>query len=372
MIPVFKPSVSNREIESVKSVLESGWWGAGPKAAEFEEKFARFIGTKNAVALNSCTAGLHLAVKVCDFPKGSEIITTPVTFISTAYAALYNDCRVVFADVEEDTLNINPDDIRRKITSRTKAIIPVHYGGHACRMDEIMQIAKEHKLAVIEDCAHATGGKYKNKMLGSIGDFGCFSFQAVKNLATGDGGMVVMNDGENASRVRKLRWLGISRETGDRTGKDQYKWNYTIDEVGWKFQMPDILAAIGIVQLERISELNGKREKIWKRYNAEFENLGWLETPVVKDYAKSGYHNYVIKTGERDKLMQHLMKNGISSGVHYLPAYKHPVFRGIKADCPVAERAWKKLLTLPLYPDMTDEEVGKVVEGVKGFKPEIA
>ena len=367
MIPVFKPSVSDAEIEAVKSVLKSGWWGAGPKAAEFEEKFARFIGTRHAIALNSCTAALHLAVKVCDFPKGSEIITTPITFISTAYAAIYNDCNAVFADVEEDTLNINPDDIRRKMTSKTKAIIPVHYGGHSCRMDEIMQIAKEHNLVVIEDCAHATGGKYRGKMLGSIGDFGCFSFQAVKNLATGDGGMVTLNNAEQAERMRKLRWLGISKETGDRADKDSYKWNYAIDEVGYKFQMPDILAAIGIAQLERINELNGKRERIFRRYNEAFSNLDWLEIPVLKDYAKSAYHNYVIKTEHRDKLMQHLMKNGISSGVHYLPAYKHPVFKGIKADCPVAERGWKKLLTLPLYPDMTDDEVGKVVEGVKSF-----
>ena len=368
MIPVFKPSVSPREIHAVADVLNSGWWGAGPKAAEFEKKFAEYIGVPHAVALNSCTAALHLAVKSLDLPKGSEIITTPLTFISTAYAASYNDHKIIFADVEESTLNIDPEDIRKKITEKTRVIIPVHYGGHACRMDEIMDIAREHQLIVIEDCAHAMGGKYKSRFLGTIGHMGCFSFQAVKNLATGDGGMVTLHDEKRAERLQKLRWLGISKETGARIEKDSYQWDYAIDEIGYKFQLPDILAALGVVQLERLAELNAKRADIVKKYNRAFSSLSWLKTPVVENYAQSAHHNYVIRTEHRDELMAYLLQHGISSGVHYLPAYKHPVFNGMKADCPVAEREWTQLLTLPLYPDMTEEECQHVIDTVKRFK----
>ncbi len=368
MIPVFRPSPSDSEIEAVKKVLKSGWWGAGPMAFEFENKFAAFIGTKHAVSLNSCTAALHLAVKVCDFPAGSEIITTPITFISTAFAASYNNCEVVFADIEEDTLNIDPEDIRRKITEKTRAIIPMHYGGHACRMDEIMEIAREFELTVIEDCAHATGGKYRDRMLGGIGDLGCFSFHAVKNLAMGDGGMITLNNTEREQRVIRLRWLGINRETRSRTTKDSYEWYYKIDEIGYKFQMNDILASIGLVQLERLEEMNTRRIAIVKRYNKAFSDLDWLETPVIKEYATNFPHNYVIKTDYRDDLMEYLGNHGISTSIHYMPLYMHPFYDGSNTDCPVAERVWKRLLTLPLYPDLKSEECDYIISTVKSFK----
>jgi len=368
MIPVFRPSVSEKEIKAVSDVLKSGWWGCGPKVKEFEDKFSKFIGTKYAVALNSCTAALHLAGKALDLKPGSEVITTPMTFISTLYFASYNNLKIVFADIEEDTLNIDAEDIKKKISGKTKVILPVHYGGHACRMDEIMEIAREKNIFVVEDAAHATGGLYKGRKLGSFGIMNCFSFQAVKNLATGDGGMVTTDNLEFAEKLKKLRWLGISRETADRTDKDQYSWKYLIDEVGYKFQMNDILAAIGIVQLERLKELNGRRKEITKRYNEAFSKVSWITTPVEKEYANSANHNYVIKVDkDREKLILHLKKNDIAAGVHYMPAYMHPVFKNVKAKCPVADKVWKRLITLPLFPDMTDEEVEKVIGVVKGF-----
>jgi len=368
VIPVFRPSYSEDEIAAVTEVLKSGWWGAGPKAGELENEFAKFTGTKHAISLSHATAALHLAGKLLNLPAGSEVITSPLTFISTAYLADYNNLKIVFADVDEDTLNINPEDIKKKITEKTKVILPVHFGGHACQMDEIMAIAKQHDLFVVEDCAHASGGKYKGKHLGTIGHFGCFSFQAVKNLATGDGGMLTTNNDEWAKRAKVLRWVGINKETADRTSKDQYSWEYQITEVGYKYQLCDILAAIGLVQLKRLEKMNSKRREITNRYNRELSGVDWIRTPQMKEYSDSANHNYVIKVDKnRDKLSQYLKTKGISTGVHYLPAYKHPVYSKVKADCPVAENVWKKILTLPLYPDMTDQEFDRVVTAIKEF-----
>lgn len=369
MIPIFKPSLSEKEIKEVIETLKSGWWGAGPKAQEFEEKFAKYIGTKYAVSLNSCSAALHLAGKVLNIKEGSEVITTPLTFVSTLYLASYNNLKIVFADIEKDTLNIDPEKIKERITKNSKVILPVHFGGHSCMMDEINGLAKDKGMFVVEDCAHAAGSTYKGKKLGSLGTFGCFSFQAVKNLATGDGGMMTTNDEELYRKLRVLRWLGINKDTSERTGKDQYKWNYAITEVGYKYQMCDILASLGIAQLERLDELNKRRKEITHIYSDNFKNLPWIETPTQKSYTNSANHNYVIKISkDRELFMDYMNKKGISTGVHYLPAYKHPIFKHLKADCPVTEKIWTKLVTLPLYPDMTHEEIESVIDAVKQFK----
>jgi len=369
MIPIFKPSYTQEEIDSVSEVIKSGWWGSGPKSKEFESKFREYIGCGYAVAVSSGTAALHLAGKVLGLKKRDEVIVPALTFISTAYIADYNDANVVFADVEPDTLNIDPEDIRKKITPNTKAIVVVHFGGHPCRMDEIMDIARENNLIVIEDCAHAAGGEYNGRRLGAIGDIGCFSFQAVKNMATGDGGMFTTNNKEYADAVQKLKWLGINTDTSERTKRDQYSWKYVIDRVGYKFQMCDILAGLGVVQLKRLGEMNKKRKEITKRYNNDLKDVGWIETPVEKEYAKSANHNYVIKiNADREKFMLYLKENGIASGVHYMPLYLHPVYKDKKADCPVTDKVWKKLVTLPLFPDMGEEEIRRVIDHVKGFK----
>ena len=215
MIPVFKPFYDGKELEALKPIFESGWIGLGPKTKEFEDKFASFIGVKHAIGVNSCTAALHLALLLLDL-EDAEVITTPMTFISTNHAILYNKAKPVFADIEPDTLNIDPAWIEKSITKKTKAIVVVHYGGHACQMDKIMEIAKKNKLYVVEDVAHGCGGAFDNKKLGSIGDLGCFSFHAVKNLATGDGGMITLNNDKWAKRLQGLRWLGIDKDTWSR------------------------------------------------------------------------------------------------------------------------------------------------------------
>jgi len=364
-IPLFTPHVGEEEINAVTEVLRSKWWGLGPKTQEFENRFASYIGSKYAIALNSATAGLHLSLKVLNITSG-EILVPAITFISTALAADYNNCTPVFVDVNEDTLTMDIEDLKRKITKKSKAIIPVHYGGHPCDMDEINQIAKEHNLFVIEDAAHASGAEYKGKKVGSLADMAVFSFHPVKNLATGDGGMITTNDEEVNKRLRKLRWCGINKDTFTREGKS-YSWYYEIDELGYKFHMNDINAAIGLAQLAKLDNFNNRRREIFEKYNTELKNI--VQTPIEKEHIKSAIHNYAIKVPEekRDALMDFLAQKGISTGVHYFPLHLHPIYKHIKADVPVSDRIWKKIVLLPMFPDLTKEQIEYIISSVKEF-----
>jgi len=371
MIPVFRPSYGKEELEAVAEVMASGWVGLGPKTQEFEEAFAKYIGVKYAVALNSCTAALHLALKVMDV-ESAEVITTPITFVSTNHAILYNNATPVFCDVEPDTANISLESIEKNITKKTKAIITVHYGGHPCDMDAIIKLAKAKDIKIIEDAAHACGAEYKGRKVGTLGDIACFSFHAVKNLATGEGGMVTTNDKKIYEHLKKLRWLGITKGTWDResTGEqiEKYSWYYEVEEVGFKCHMNDIPAAIGLVQLKKLDNMNGKRRLIANRYNKAFKKLEWIETPVEKAYARSAFHNYVIKLEERDKLNSYLQEKGISAGVHYIPNHHYKMYKGYKATCPVADKIWKRFLTLPLYPDLADSDLDDIIKTMEEFK----
>lgn len=369
MIPVFRPSMGNDEINAVAEVIKSGWIGLGPRTAEFEEKFAKYIGVKYAVGLNSATAALHLALMVMEV-KGGEVITTPMTFVSTNHAILYNNAEPVFCDIEPDTLNINAGKIEPLITNGTKAIIVVHYGGYACDMDPINAVARKHDLKVIEDTAHGCGGEYNGQKLGSIGDLGVFSFHAVKNLATGDGGMITTNNAQVYERLKKLRWLGISKDTFSREEKDSqaYSWYYNVEEIGYKYHMNDIQAALGLVQLAKLERTNKRREEIVALYNGGLKDCDWIERPVRKDYmTKPANHNYVIKGERRDELNDYLKKLGISTGVHYVPSNHYEMYHDCRGDTPVSDAVWKKLLTLPLFPDLTDDEAKSVIEAIRKF-----
>lgn len=371
MIPVFKPCYDERELEAVREVFESGWIGLGPKTRKFEERFAAFLRVPHAVAVNSATAALHLALKVADV-EGGEVITTPMTFVSSNHAILYNNAIPVFADIELDTLNIDPEDVRRKVTPRTRAIAVVHYGGHSCQMDSILDTAQEYGLKVIEDAAHACGGQYRGQMLGTVGDFGCFSFHAVKNLATGDGGMITTRDAEADARLRKLRWLGISRGTWDRVESRGYSWEYNVEEIGLKCHMNDITAAIGLVQLAKLEHTNGRRRYLAERYTRLLAGIEWLQTPVEKKYTRSAWHNYVIKVADpadRDPLMEHLKARGISTGMHYIPNHLYQMYRPyVNEALPVTENVWKRLITLPLFPDLTDKQQSEIVAAIKAYR----
>jgi len=369
MIPVFRPSIGSEEIEAVGAVLRSGWIGLGPKTKEFEDKFAQYIHVPHAIGVNSCTAALHLALKVMNV-EGGEVITSPMSFISTNHAILYNKGVPVFADIEQDTLNMRVDEIERLISSKTKAVVLVHYGGHPCDMDPILEIAEDRRIKIIEDAAHACGAEYKGKKVGSIGDATCFSFHAVKNLATGDGGMVTVHDKQIADRLRKLGWLGISRGTWDRSAGKAYRWEYDVEEIGFKYHMNDISAAIGLVQLAKLDEANARRRAIVAAYNQAFADVDWIDTPVEKVYAKSAHHNYVIKVlnDRRDELIGYLAENGISASVHYIPNHLYNIYKPYYKKLAIAEAVWKKLVTLPLYPDLKDAEVDFVIEKVRKFK----
>lgn len=369
MIPIFRPSYGQEELEALKEPFESGWIGLGPKTKEFEEKFSKYIGVRFSVGVNSCTAALHLALMVSDV-KGSEVITTPMTFVSTNHAILYNNAVPVFCDIEPDTLNIDTNQIKPLITKKTKAIVVVHYGGYAVEMDKVLEIARQYSLKVIEDVAHGCGGEYKNNKLGSIGDIGCFSFHAVKNLATGDGGMITTDDPELYRRLLKLRWVGISRDTWSREEEDtrKYSWYYNVEELGFKYHMNDITAAIGLVQLAKLDIMNKRRYEISQRYTNAFSSVKHIEVPKIKDYmTKPAYHNYVIKVDNRDGLNDFLKQKGISTGVHYIPNNHYDMYKQYKGETPVSDAVWKRLLTLPLYPDLKDDEVKFIINSVLEF-----
>lgn len=371
-MPVLKPSIGEDEINAVVEVLKSGWLGLGPKTEEFEKKFADYIGCNYAVALNSGTAALHMAVEALGIKKGDEVIVTPMTFVSTVHAIRYVGAEPVFADIEQDTMNIDVHDIQRKITEKTKAIIVVHMAGHPCDMDKINELAGYDGLYVIEDAAHACGARYKGKKIGSGNNLTCFSFHAVKNLTCGEGGAITCNNEWYNRYFREKRWLGISKDTWFRTSREHiYAWQYWIDKIGYKYHMNDINAAIGLVQLAKLEILNQKRKYIAQKYSESLKDLKWLELPHEKPYAESSWHLYQVKLPDqsaRDGLIQHLKQHDISSGVHYLPIHLQPCYRNIKASVPIANDIWKRILTLPLYPDMTDNDIDKVVNVISKYK----
>ena len=365
-IPVFRPSYTEAEFQAVREVMASGWVGLGPKTAEFEKKFAEYMGVKHAIAMNSGTAALHLAMLVAEV-KGAEVITTPLTFVSTNHAILYAGGKPVFADVEEDTGNIDPKSIRKRITKKTRALACVHYGGRPCKMDELEAIAKEHNLILIEDAAHGCGGEHRGRKLGTIGQLGCFSFHAVKNLATGEGGMLTTNNDDWAARLKRLRWCGISKDTWSRETGKQYAWYYTVEELGFKCHLSDIPAAIGIVQLSRLAEMNERRTYWADRYQNALAELAWIQRPIVELYTKPAWHNYAIRTDHRDDLNAFLAQRDISTGVHYIPNNHYDIYKKCRGKTPVCERMWKRLLTLPLYPDLTEEDFGRIIGGIREF-----
>jgi len=377
LIPIFQPNFGKAEIDAVSEVLKSGWIGLGPKTEEFEKSFADYIGAPYAIALNSATAALHLSLLAADIKKGDEIIVPSLTFVSTVHAVLYTGATPVFADVEEETLCISIDDVIKKVTKKTRAIIPVHYGGHPADMDELNKIAKKHSLVIIEDAAHACGSIYKNQKIGNISPFTCFSFHAVKNLATGDGGMITVKNKKIADKLKRLRWCGISKDTWERLediSEEEksyriYGWHYEITEIGYKCHMNDINAALGLVQLQKLDKSNQKRRMLAKRYDQAFSKIKEIKCPVIKQDIISAQHNYVIRCKDRDKLHLFLRDKNISSGVHYMPIHLQPYYRKTYPDIYLStvEKEWKKLLTLPLYPDLKREEQDYIINCIEEF-----
>ncbi|HEY3316807.1 MAG TPA: DegT/DnrJ/EryC1/StrS family aminotransferase [Coriobacteriia bacterium] len=366
MIQVFKPDMGDEEIAAVAEVLRSGWLGLGPKTAEFEKAFAAYVGSAHAVGVNSCTAALDLALRLLHVSQHDEVIVPTMTFVSTAHVVAYNLATPIFVDVDEDTLNLSLDDVAELITPRTKAIIAVHYGGRPVEMEALRRIAGD--VPIIEDAAHACGSTYKGTPCGSLGTIGCFSFQAVKNLAMGDGGALTVDDKEMADRAKRLRWLGIDKGTWDRTeGDKSYWWEYAVDEIGLKCHMNDILAAIGLVQLRRLDEMNARRTQIALRYSEGLADLEQVKTPPPDtDDSRSSWHIYCLRCEDRDELSLHLQAQGIATGVHYKPIHLYRCY-GNRPCIPTAEGLFKRILTLPMYPGLTDDEVDSVIDSIRAF-----
>ena len=371
IIPLFRPDFGDAEIEAVAEVMRSGWIGLGPKVEEFEKKFAEYVGARYAVAVNSCTAALHLTLLAYGIGEGDEVLVPAISFVSTAHAVEYVGAKSVFVDVEADTLCMKASDVKKKITQKTKAIIPMHYGGHACDLGNIHVAAAGKDIHIIEDAAHACGSTFAARHIGGYGNGVCFSFHAVKNLATADGGMITTNDEGLAAKLRRLRWCGIDKDTWQRCEKPGYGWYYEVTDLGYKYHMNDLNAAIGLVQLERLDEMNRRRRQIAEIYTEAFKRVDWLTTPIEKDYAKSSWHNYSCRVADgvdRNDFIRHMLSLNISAGVHYMPIYMHPYYKNHFSDCPVADEVWQRIVLLPLFPSMTPEQIIRVITALKEYR----
>jgi len=370
MIPLFKPSLGQKEYQAVIKTLKSGWLGSGPKVAQFEKKMAQLTNTKHAIALNSATAALHLSL-LTSIKPGDQVISPSLTFVAANQAILHAGGKIVFADVDPDTLCSDPKDILGKITKNTRAIIVMHYGGHPVDIKPLLKVSRQKKITLIEDCAHAAGSYYHQTHVGGFGDLGCFSFAAIKNLTTGDGGMIVTNDHKKAKHIRQLAWSGISSSTWKRySHKLSHKWEYDVKSLGFKYQMNDIAASLGLVQFSKLKSNNLKRKRIFKRYHQAFKNLDWLKSLTLKPWAKSSYHNYFIKVSQkiRNPLIEYLNSNQVSANVHYLPNHKYNMFKQFSAKVPITNQVWQEIVLLPIFPDLNLKDQQKVINLVKSFK----
>lgn len=372
MIPVFRPYMDQEEREAVLRVLDSRWWGLGPETAKFEEEFLKYLGASAGVATNSGTAALHMSLFGLGLNPNEEVILPSFTFVSSAEAIKYVGARPVFADINKDTLIIDPSEIEKNITDKTKAIMVVHYGGHSCQMREVESIAESHNLKIIEDCAHAAGAEYYGKKLGTLGDFSAFSFHAVKNIATGDGGMVVFKDKEKLEQMKAYRWVGITKATWDRyapssSSSKENRSEYDVEVLGYKYHMNDIQAALARVQLRRLEKVNSIRRELVKRYQENLATISGVSTIDEKPWEKSSNHLFVILSKKRDRIMKYLSANGVATSIHYTPVHKFSLFREDYGNLslPNTEQVSKEILTLPLFPGLKPEEVDFVCEKIK-------
>ncbi len=367
------PDITQKEIDEVVKTLKSGWLTTGKKTQLFEKNFANYTGAKYAIALSSCTAALFLSLIVEGIQAGDEVITTPFTFVSTANVVHHLGAKPVFVDIEPDTYNIDPEKIPLAITSKTKAIIPVHYSGQPCNMQRIMKIAADHNLRVIEDAAHAIGAEYQGKKVGCQGNLTCFSFFPTKNITTGEGGIITLNDKEKAVRLKKLRLHGMSKDGWKRYDQAE-SWYYEIHEAGYKFNLSDINAALGVIQLGRIKEINQKRKELADYYIQELSHIPGIQTLSIPSNVKSSWHIFPIWIDSkelgltRNQLIKALWKRNIGTSVHFIPLHLQPFYQKEyqykKGDFPVVEKIFAGIVSLPLFPKMTNKDIDDVINAI--------
>lgn len=369
------PEIEEAEIAEVLATMRSGWLGTGPRVAAFEARFAEFKGlvAAEAAAVSSCTAALHLSLLAAGVGPGDEVVTSPLTFCATVNAILYTGATPVLADVDPVTMNIDPQQIEKKITARTKVILPVHFGGLPCDMDAITDIAASHQLQVIEDCAHAVEASYRGRPAGTLGDYGCFSFYATKSVTSGEGGMVLAKDADKMQRLRIMSLHGMSRDAWNRFSGDGYL-PYQVGELGFKYNMMDLQAAIGIHQLRRVMVNLGKRQKRWQQYQQAFAALPVTCPVEAPDHVQHGCHLYTLLVDaarcgiSRDQFLTRMTAMGIGVSVHYLSLTEHPYYKqrlGWKSeDTPVATRIGQQTVSLPLTAKLCDRDVERVIAAV--------
>jgi len=365
-IPYGRQSIDEDDIQAVVDVLHSDYLTTGPFVTEFENAMCKYTGAKYAVAIANGTASLHAACFAAGIAECDEVITTPITFAASANCVLYCGGTPVFADINPVTYNIDPKDIRRKITNKTKAIIPVHFTGQPCEMEEIHAIAKEYGLIVIEDAAHALGADYKGKKIGSVSDMTTFSFHPVKHITTGEGGMITTNDKELYERLILFRSHGITRNEELMTKTDG-DWYYEQLALGFNYRITDIQCALGISQLKKLDRFVARRRALVKRYNEAFANVEGIICPQQADGCNNSWHLYVVQVGNRKDVYDKLQEAGIHVNVHYIPVYKHPYYQKhgyADVCCKNAEELYANMISLPLYPELTEEEQDYIIKNI--------
>ena len=371
MIPYGKQTIEQDDIQAVVDVLQSDFLTTGPKIAEFEQTVADYVGAKYAVAISNGTSALHAACFAAGIGPGDEVITTPLTFAASANCVLYCGGTPVFADVDPKTYNIDPEDIRRKITDRTKAIIAVHLAGQPCDMDAIHSIAREHGLIVIEDGAHALGSVYKGKKVGSLSDMTTFSFHPVKPITTGEGGMIVTDNEEFYKKMALFRSHGITRDDSMMTRNDG-PWFYQQFDLGYNYRITDIQCALGCSQMKKLDRFLARRKEIVARYNEAFADCDNIITPYQLSDTESGWHLYIVqvKNCDRRQVFEAMREKGIGVNVHYIPVYMHPYYQehGYEnVHCANAEEIYSHIISLPLYPGLTSEQQDYVIDTLKSL-----
>ena len=372
-IPFHKACLGEEEIAALASVIRSGWITMGPKTIEFEQRFAGYLGARHAIAVSSGTAALHLALDAAGIQPDDEVLIPTNTFTATGEVVKYLGARPVLVDVDAATLNIDPADAARKITSRTRAIMPVHLAGQPCDMDSIHALASAHNLHVIEDAAHALPSEFGGVRIGAISEMTAFSFYATKTLTTGEGGMLTTNNDDYAARLRMMRLHGISGDAWKRYGRNG-TWYYEVVEAGYKYNLTDMQSALGLVQLAKCDAMDKMRERIAARYTAAFDEIDSLEPPRVHKNRKTSWHLYILRLHldqlriDRAQFIVELKERGVASSVHFIPLHLHPLYQrsyGYRpGDMPVAEEQFERYLSLPIYPGMTDADVDYVISAV--------
>jgi len=371
-----KPEIGTAEIAEVNDCLQSGWLGTGPKVAKFERDFASYKGIResNVAAVNSCTAALHISLLAAGVVPGDEVITTAMTFCATANAIIHSGAKPVLADIDAVTMNIDPDSVESKITEKTKAILIVHFAGRPCEMERLTTIAEKNNIILIEDCAHAIESEYHGKKIGTFGEFSCFSFYVTKNVATGEGGMIVSKSDKSIARAKMLSLHGMSKDAWRRYSDSGYA-HYTVDAAGFKYNMMDLQAAIGIHQLASVEENWVRRQHVWNRYQQELEHLPVVLPAIPAPETRHAYHLFPILIDEktcgvkRDEFIDRMTCLNIGVGVHYLSLTEHPFYQEQYSwgneDCPVAAKIGQQTVSIPLSPGLSEEDISDVVSAIE-------